>query len=99
MRDSAVVAANAGAAGWSLERRLRRRLLVALVILWLLGGALALAGMRHETAEILDSGLAEVAQRLLVLPREALGGAATGTRAPRTTKPFARPKWASMRSG
>jgi two-component system OmpR family sensor kinase len=78
MRDSAVVAANAGAAGWSLERRLRRRLLVALVILWLLGGALALAGMRHETAEILDSGLAEVAQRLLVLPREALGGRGHG---------------------
>ncbi|MCK6422168.1 MAG: ATP-binding protein [Aquabacterium sp.] len=74
MPDRAAAAAKTGATGWSLERRLRRRLLVALIVLWLLGGALALAGMRHETAAILDSGLAEVAQRLLVLPREALGG-------------------------
>jgi hypothetical protein len=53
---------------WSLEGRLRLRLLIVLGALWIGGSALALLGLRHETAEVLDSSLAETAQRLLVLP-------------------------------
>lgn len=63
------------AVSWSLERRLRRRLLVVLIALWLLGTAAALLGVHHETSEVLDSALEETAQRLLALPDAALGSA------------------------
>ena len=59
-------------APWGLEQRLRRRLLAALVVLWLLGAATALLSLREETGEVLDSALEETAQRLLVLPDAAL---------------------------
>lgn len=59
--------------GWSLEARLRRRLLAALLLAWLAGAAIAWLGMRHETGEVLDSALEETAQRLLALPEAALG--------------------------
>jgi two-component system OmpR family sensor kinase len=49
-----------------------------LCALWLGGSALALLGLRHETAEVLDASLAETAQRLLVLPEGALGRADAG---------------------
>ena len=58
---------------WSLEARLRRRLWALLALLWLAGAAAAWLGVRHETAEVLDSALEETAQRLLVLPDDALG--------------------------
>ncbi|HYB51742.1 MAG TPA: ATP-binding protein [Burkholderiaceae bacterium] len=58
---------------WSLERRISRRLLLVLGTLWLLGTAIALAGVWHETAEVLDSSLNETAERFLVLPEVALG--------------------------
>lgn len=63
---------------WSLEGRLRLRLLIVLGALWLGGSAIALLGLRHETAEVLDSSLAETAQRLLVLPEAVLGNADAG---------------------
>lgn len=63
---------------WSLEGWLRSRLLALLCALWLGGSALALLGLRHETAEVLDASLAETAQRLLVLPEAALGRADAG---------------------
>jgi two-component system, OmpR family, sensor kinase len=59
--------------GWSLEARLRRRLWLVLTLLWLAGSATAWIGVRHETEEVLDSALEETAQRLLVLPEDALG--------------------------
>jgi two-component system, OmpR family, sensor kinase len=59
--------------GWSLEARLRRRLWLLLTLLWLAGSATAWLGVRHETEEVLDSALEETAQRLLVLPENALG--------------------------
>ncbi|MBL8350476.1 MAG: sensor histidine kinase N-terminal domain-containing protein [Burkholderiaceae bacterium] len=57
---------------WSLEARLRRRLLGLLTGLWLVGTAAAGLGLWHETDEVLDSALAETAQRLLLLPETAL---------------------------
>ncbi len=59
-------------APWSLERRLRQGLLGSLMTLWLLGSAAGLLGLWHEVSEVLDSALAETAQRLLVLPEAAL---------------------------
>lgn len=67
----------AGGASWSLQQRLRRQLSVALAVLWLAGSVGALAGLWHETSEVLDSALAEMAQRLLVLPESALDDAAS----------------------
>jgi two-component system OmpR family sensor kinase len=59
--------------GWSLERRISRHLLAVLGSLWLAGTAAALAGVWHETGEVLDSALNETAERFLVLPEIALG--------------------------
>lgn len=59
-------------APWSLEQRLRRRLLAVLALLWLAGAAATLALVQHEMGEVLDSALQETAQRLLLLPDEAL---------------------------
>ncbi len=61
--------------GWSLEQRITRRLLVVLGSLWLVGSAIALAGVWHETGEVLDSSLKETAERFLVLPEIVLGDA------------------------
>ncbi|HYA75532.1 MAG TPA: ATP-binding protein [Burkholderiaceae bacterium] len=58
---------------WSLEQRITRRLMLVLGFLWLSGTAIALAGVWHETAEVLDSSLNETAERFLVLPEIALG--------------------------
>lgn len=58
---------------WSLEQRITRRLLVVLGALWLIGSAIALAGVWHETGEVLDSSLNETAERFLVLPEIVLG--------------------------
>jgi len=63
----------AAPAAWSLERRITRRLLLVLGSLWLLGSAVALLGVWHETGEVLDSTLNETAERFLVLPEVALG--------------------------
>lgn len=62
-------------ATWSLEQRITRRLLAVLGCLWLLGSAIALAGLWHETSEVLDDSLSETAERFLVLPEIALGDA------------------------
>lgn len=53
---------------WSLEGRLRLRLLSGLSIAWLVGSMTAMLGLRHETAEVLDGMLESTAQRLLLLP-------------------------------
>lgn len=73
MASATVSSADRPAPAWSLESRLRRRLWGVLVLLWLAGAAIAWIGVRHETAEVLDSALVETAQRLLVLPEAALG--------------------------
>jgi two-component system OmpR family sensor kinase len=71
---ASATASNAEAAsGWSLEARLRLRLWALVALLWLAGAAMAWLGVRHETAEVLDGALQETAQRLLVLPEDALG--------------------------
>ena len=57
---------------WSLQAQLRRRLLALLSALWLAAAAAAGLGLWHETDEVLDSALAETAQRLLLLPEAAL---------------------------
>lgn len=64
------------APGWSLQRRLRRRLLAVLAAGWLLGTAAALLGLWRETDEVLDSALVATARRLLLLPDAALGDTA-----------------------
>ncbi len=61
-----------GTPAWSLERRLRKRLLGSLLLLWLAGAGAAFLALREETGEVLDSALLETAQRLLVLPEAAL---------------------------
>ena len=53
---------------WSLERRLRYRLLVAITGLWLLGSALALYAQWIETNQMLDAAQEEMALTLLRLP-------------------------------
>jgi len=58
---------------WSLERRISRHLLVVLGSLWLIGSAIALGGVWHETSQVLDSALNETAERFLVLPEVVLG--------------------------
>jgi len=60
-------------AGWSLERRLHRRLLLALVLAWLLGSGAALLAVQEETDEVLDSALVETGQHLLGLGDAVLG--------------------------
>ena len=53
---------------WSLQRRLRRHLLVALALLWLCAAVAAVAWQRHELDEVLDSALQEITQHLLAMP-------------------------------
>jgi two-component system OmpR family sensor kinase len=63
--------------GWSLEKRLRVQLLGAWAGFWLAASVAALLGVWHETGEVLDSAMAETAQRLLVLPDSAIGDASS----------------------
>jgi two-component system OmpR family sensor kinase len=62
----------AALAPWSLQRRLRRDMLGLLAAVWLVASIAACVALRHETDEVLDSALAETAQRLLLLPESAL---------------------------
>jgi two-component system OmpR family sensor kinase len=57
---------------WSLERRINRRMLATLSVVWLLGSAVALWGVWSETGKVLDGALAQTAERLLALPDFAL---------------------------
>lgn len=60
--------------GWSLEQRLKRRLLATLTGLWLAGSLVAVIGVRIEINEVMDSALLENAQRLLAFPAGGDGG-------------------------
>lgn len=53
---------------WSLQRRLRNHLWVAITALWLVGSGLALFVQWRETNELLDSSQAEIARMALNLP-------------------------------
>jgi two-component system OmpR family sensor kinase len=53
---------------WSLQRRLRNNLWVAIAALWLVGSGLALFVQWRETNELLDSSQAEIARLALNLP-------------------------------
>jgi two-component system OmpR family sensor kinase len=64
----------AQASGWSLERRLKRRLLGTLTALWLAGSLIAVIGVRIEINDVMDSALLENAQRLLAFPAGGDGG-------------------------
>ena len=68
----------ASARSWSLQKRLRNRLLGAFAGFWLAGCAVALYGLWHETDEVLDSALEATARRLLALPDAALGDGRSG---------------------
>lgn len=57
---------------WSLERRINRRMLVTLAVVWSLGSAVALWGVWSEAGKVLDGALVETAERLLALPDFAL---------------------------
>ena len=56
---------------WSLQAKLRRRLLL-LGAVWLLAAGAAGFGLWARTDEVLDSALKETAERLLMLPETAL---------------------------
>lgn len=53
---------------WRLEQRLRRQLLLALTVLWLLGSALSLYAHWEETNEVLDAAQEEIAYTALRIP-------------------------------
>jgi two-component system OmpR family sensor kinase len=53
---------------WSLQSRLRKRLLIALGVLWLAAAIGALVAQQIELQELLDDGLEDSAERLLSLP-------------------------------
>jgi two-component system OmpR family sensor kinase len=59
------------APAWSLQRRLRQRLLWALALLWLVGAAIALVGQQRELNDVLDDALEDTAQRALHMPLHA----------------------------
>ncbi|MDO9285530.1 MAG: ATP-binding protein [Aquabacterium sp.] len=65
---------------WSLLRQLRRQLLALLALVWLVASLATGLGLWHETDEVLDSALAETAQRLLMLPPAALAEPDTAER-------------------
>lgn len=67
-------------AAWSLQQRLRRQLLLLLCGLWLAGSVAAVATLWSEATLILDSALAETAERLSDLPEPALDAASTVSR-------------------
>ncbi len=53
---------------WSLERRLRRYVLLAVSLLWLVGAGLSLYWQWEEMGEVLDAAQEEMAINLLRLP-------------------------------
>lgn len=55
------------AAAWSLQHRLRGRLLLALAVVWLAAATISVIQQRHELDEVLDSALIETTQRILAL--------------------------------
>jgi two-component system, OmpR family, sensor kinase len=58
-------------APWSLEQRLRRQLVCALVLIWLPAAAATLVLHQLAMTRVLDSALEETAQRVLTLPAPA----------------------------
>jgi len=62
------LADTAPARSWSLERHISRRLLAVVGSIWVVGSAVCLAGVWHETSAVLDSSLNETAERFLYLP-------------------------------
>lgn len=69
-------AAAGPAPAWRLEARLRRRIALLWLMLWLLGCAAALWAVREETDEVLDDALVETGQHLAALPLAAFASAA-----------------------
>lgn len=67
-RNPAPVDAPTAPVSWTLQGRLRRRLLGWIGGLWLLGTMAAMGGIWYETTEVLDSSLEETAQMLLSAP-------------------------------
>ena len=61
------VSRDSGAAPWSIAQRLSALLTVAMAALWLVAVVAAAAVVRHETNEVFDSALQEIAQRLVPL--------------------------------
>jgi two-component system, OmpR family, sensor kinase len=59
---------SASTPAWSLEKRLRVRLMFWFSLLWLVGVGVAVVALREEVGEVLDSALIETAQSLLALP-------------------------------
>lgn len=59
---------------WSLERRINRRMMATLSVVWMLGSAVAFGGVWHETGKVLDGALAETARRMVMLPPSVLRG-------------------------
>lgn len=66
---------------WSMQRRLKRQLLSWIGGVWVAGMVAAMYGLWHESTEILDSALLEMAQAVLALPEATLsqpGGSPPG---------------------
>ena len=61
--EDSAVAVTENTRAWSLQRRITRRMLQVLGVLWVIGSAFALAGVWHETGTELDSSLNETAER------------------------------------
>ncbi len=58
--------------GWSLEGRIKRRLLLMLGLLWFAGSVVSMGGIWHESGAVLDSALNETAERFLYLPESVI---------------------------
>jgi two-component system, OmpR family, sensor kinase len=71
------------AGGQSLERLLRRRLVLLVGALWILASVLVWVGLRRQTSELLDLTLLEVGEQLMAMPVAALG---QGESPPRVTE-------------
>jgi two-component system, OmpR family, sensor kinase len=65
----------------SLERLLRRRLLLLIGGLWVAASLVVWTGLRKQTNELLDLILLETAEQLMVMPEEALGNGGSRPRA------------------
>ncbi|MFM2052447.1 MAG: hypothetical protein RL456_484 [Pseudomonadota bacterium] len=58
-----------------LEAQLHGRVLLLVGLIWLFGSLAATLGLRYETNEVLDAGMRETAQRLLMLPDASIASA------------------------
>jgi two-component system OmpR family sensor kinase len=65
---------------WSLEQRIRWRLVLVVATCWLAGSLISTAGVWHVTGTVLDSALSETAERFLYLPDSVLDDSASDTR-------------------